>query len=100
VYTVKERTGVGYYFEDYTRKVFGCELKKVDTIERKIHADGDTNNFPDIRRNNRRENTIERRLMEDNLFETFSITILCIFGFMHRILRKWDCDCYALLATT
>lgn len=67
VYTVEERSGLGYYLEGYTRKVFGWELKRVDTIERKIRTD-EANNFPDVRKNNKRDNTIERRLIRENLY--------------------------------
>lgn len=69
VYTIIDHNGLGYKLDTIERKVFPFELKKVDTTDERISVTtrSSPKNITEQKKNNKKQNTINRRLAKENL---------------------------------
>ncbi len=69
IYNITAIDGLGYRLDGIERKVFGWELKRIDTSDERVNITlrSSPKNISEQRANNKRTNTIARRLSKENL---------------------------------
>jgi hypothetical protein len=63
IYKIKEISGLGFYVDGIKRKLFPVDVKRVDG------DDKNNENIEKLRNNNKKNNTIKRRLNKEGIFE-------------------------------